>query len=205
MRNFRRLVRELRPYWKVLAGTAVLTLFTALLGLPSPIIVAYLVDHLYKHQHVNLLAVFLAFVGVAIASGIVGYALTTAVTYLGQRFKYDMRRKLYAHMQTLSLGFFEKAQTGKLMSNITSDVSALDQLISGGFVRLLQDTATLAGVLLYVFGYDWRLAAVGLAVYPLYVGNYLLHIGKIKHTADEVREDRDIMLGDLQEKLAGAL
>ncbi len=205
MRNSVRLVHELKAYWKVMAVVAVLTLATAGLGLPGPLIVEYLINHLYKRLPINLFAVFLLFLGVAGANGAVGYALTTAVTYLGQRFKLDMRRRLYSHMQTLSLGFFEKSQTGKLMSNITNDVATLDQLISGGFVRLMQDTATLVGVLFIVFFKDWRLALVALSVYPLYVGNYLLHIGKIKQTADETREERDIMLGDLQEKLAGAL
>jgi ATP-binding cassette, subfamily B, bacterial len=205
MRNMKRLLQELLPYRKTLGLIAVLTVLTAALGLPTPAIVAYLIDNLYKRLPVNLPLIFTLYVGVAIASGIVGYALTTAVTFLGQQFKYDMRRKLYAHMQTLSLGFFEKSQTGKLMSNITNDVATLDQLISGGFVRLMQDTATLAGVFFWVFTVNSRLALVALSVYPLYILNYLLHIGRIKRTADEVREERDIMLGDLQEKLAGAL
>src|SRR5205814_1888452 len=66
-------------------------------------------------------------------------------------------------------------------------------------------SATLIGVLFIVFFKDWRLALVSLSVYPFYVINYLLHIGRIKATADETREERDIMLGDLQEKLAGAM
>ena len=76
---------------------AVLTLATAGLGLPGPLIVEYLINHLYKRLPINLFGVFLVFLGVAAANGAIGYALTTAVTYLGQRFKLDMRRKLYAH------------------------------------------------------------------------------------------------------------
>jgi ATP-binding cassette subfamily B protein len=205
MRNFMRLVRELRAYRKTMVVVGILTLLTAIIGLQQPRIVEHLVNHLYHRQHLNLLLVFLAFVGVATAGGIVGYALTAAVTFLGQRFKYDMRRRLYGHLQTLPLGYFEKAQTGKLMSTITNDVATLDQLISGGFVRIIQDGATLIGVLVWVFFKDWRLALVGLAVYPFYILNYMLHIGRIKSTADDVREHRDIMQGDLQEKLAGAL
>ncbi len=205
MRYFPRLVRELRAYHRTLVVVGVLTLLTAAIGLQQPQIVEYLINHLYHRQPVNLPLVFLAFVGVATAGGVVGYALTAAVTFLGQRFKYDMRRKLYGHLQILPLGYFEKHQTGKLMSTITNDVASLDQLISGGFVRIIQDGATLIGVLVWVFFKDWRLALVGLSVYPFYILNYLLHIGHIKATADEVREHRDIMQGDLQEKLAGAL
>src|SRR5437763_1709594 len=175
MRNFLRLVRELKVYWKVMAIVAVLTVMTAALGLPGPLIVEYLVNHLYKRLPINLMGVFFTFLGVSAAAGLVGYWLTTAVTYLGQRFKLDMRRKLYSHMQTLSLGFFEKSQTGKLMSTITNDVATLDQLISGGFVTLISDSMTLSAVAFIVFRMDWKLALVALSVYPFYVINYLLH------------------------------
>jgi subfamily B ATP-binding cassette protein MsbA len=205
MRNFFRLLHEVRRYWKVLLLIGVLTLIAAALGLPGPLIVKYLVDHLVSRQPFSIFAVFCALVGVAIASGLVGYALTMSVTYLGQRFKLDMRRKLYGHMQTLSLGYFEKNQTGKLMSNITNDVATLDQLIGGGFVTLVSDLVTLTAVLIIIFTMNWQLALVGMSVFPFYIANYLLHIGKIKSTADDIREERDVMLGDLQEKLAGAL
>lgn len=205
MRNLTRLMREVLPYWRVMLLICVLTFITAGLGLPGPLIVKYLVDHLVAHQQFNIFLVFCAFVGVAVASGIVGFALTLSVTYLGQRFKYDMRRKLYSHMQSLSLSFFEKNQTGKLMSNITNDVSTLDQLISGGFVTLISDTVTLFAVLFIVFRMNAYLALWSLSVFPLYIINFKLHIGKIKHTADDIREERDVMLGDLQEKLAGAM
>jgi ATP-binding cassette, subfamily B, bacterial len=205
MRNFPRLLRELRAYHKTMVVVGILTLLTAIIGLQQPRIVEYIINNLYHRQRINLPLMFLAFVGVASAGGFVGYALTASVTYLGQRFKYDMRRQLYSHLQTLPLGYFEKAQTGKLMSTITNDVATLDQLISGGLVRVIQDGATLIGVLVWVFFKDWRLALVGLAVYPFYVLNYMLHIGRIKSTADDVREHRDVMQGDLQEKLAGAL
>jgi len=205
MRNLRRLVRELKPYRKIMLLICALTLIAAGLSLPGPFVVQYIVDHLIHRQPFSYLAIFFLFVGIAVANGLNQFALTMSVTYLGQRFKLDMRRRLYGHMQTLSLGYFEKNQTGKLMSNITNDVATLDQLISGSFVTLISDVVTLGAVLCIVFVKDWRLSLVALSVFPLYIANYLLHIGKIKHTADEIREERDVMLGDLQEKLAGAL
>lgn len=205
MRNLRRLFHEVKRYWHVLLLIFVLTACTAALGLPGPLIIRYLVDHLVAREPFPIPLFFAAYVGVSVASSLVGAALSLTVTYLGQRFKYDMRRKLYSHMQTLSLGFFEKNQTGKLMSNITNDVATIDQLISGGFVTLVSDLVTLFAVLFIVFHMNWYLACWSLAVFPLYILNYYLHIGKIKQRADEIREERDIMLGDLQEKLAGAL
>lgn len=205
MRNILRLVRELKAYWHIMLLMCVLTLLGAGLGTVHPQIVRYFIDHLVTRQPFNIGLVFLALVGVAIAAGLVSFALSLTVTYLGQRFKYDMRRKLYSHMQTLSLGYFEKNQTGKLMSNITNDVATLDQLIGGGLVSLVSDLVTLAIVLIIIFRWDVSLALLSLCVFPAYIINFKLHIGRIKRTADEIREERDEMLGDLQEKLAGAM
>ncbi len=208
MQNLRRFIKELRAYWRIMVLVAFLTLINAALSLPFPKVVQYLTDHLSNkalqaREPVNLLAVFEIVVGVALASAIVGFYLSLCLTFLGQRFKLDMRRKLYAHMQTLSLGFFEKSQTGKLMSNITNDVAALDQLIGGSFVTIVQDSVTLIAVLCYLLSQNWRLALVSLIVYPIYILNYLALIGKIKYTHHEMREQRDMMYGDLQEKLSG--
>ena len=208
MQNFVRFLKELRPYWRVMGIVVVLTLLTSALAIPPPLILRYLTDSLSDkavraHWHVPLIRVFLLYVAIATASSFVGYWLTYTITYLGQRFKYDMRRKLYAHIQSLSLGFFEKASTGKLMSNITNDVASLDQLIGGSFVTVLQDVVTLIAVMGGLLYLNWKLALVSLAVYPLYVLNYQAFIGRIKSTSHEVREQREVLYGDLQEKLAG--
>ncbi len=208
MQNFARFLKELRPYWRVMAIVVVLTLLTAALSLPPPYILKYLIDslsdaHVRENWHVPLARVFIVFVALSTASSFVGYWLSYAVTYLGQRFKYDMRQKLYSHIQSLSLGFFEKASTGKLMSNITNDVASLDQLIGGSFVTVLQDVVMLVSALGFLIYLNWKLALVALSVYPLYILNYRAFIGKIKLASHEVREQREVLYGDLQEKLAG--
>ncbi len=203
MGNFVRFLREIRQYARLMAVIAFLTVINSALTLPPPMILRYLTDHLMQRTSVNLPGVFTLITGIAIGSSFVGYWLTYSITLLGQRFKQDMRRKLYAHMQTLSLGFFEKSQTGKLMSNITNDVASLDQLIGGGFVNVIQDTVMLTAVLFIVFNIHAKLALIALAVYPLYILNYLAFIGRIKKTSSDVRDQREVLYGDLQEKLAG--
>ena len=203
MHNLIRFLGELKAYARIMGIIALLTVLNSALALPPPMIVKYLIDHLMQRGPVNLPGVFLVVVGIAIGSAFIGYWLTYAITYLGQRFKYDMRRKLYAHIQTLSLGFFEKSQTGKLMSNITNDVASLDQLIGGGFVNVIQDTVMLTAVLFIVFKMNWRLSLVALSVYPFYILNYLTFIGRIKKTSSDVRDQREVIYGSLQEKLTG--
>jgi ATP-binding cassette subfamily B protein len=203
MQNLVRFVHEIRGYWRLLLIIALLTLVNSALSLPPPLILRYLTDNFQQHRYVNLPGVFGVVVGLALGSAFFGYWLTYSITLLGQKFKFEMRRKLYAHMQTLSLGFFEKSLTGKLMSNITNDVASLDQLIGGGFVNVLNDSVTLIGAMIIIFTINSHLALVALIVYPIYILNYLTFIGRIKYTSHEVREQRETIYGDLQEKLAG--
>ncbi len=208
MQNFVRFLNELRPYWRVMIIMVALALLTAALSFPQPLILRYLTDSLSDkalraHPFVPLARVFGLFVALATASAFVSYWLAYTVTYLGQRFKLDMRRKLYSHIQSLSLGYFEKASAGKLMSSITNDVASLDQLIGGSFVTVLQDVVLLCGSLCFLLYLNWRLALAALAVYPLYVLNYKTFVARIKATSHEVREQREVLYGDLQEKLAG--
>lgn len=210
MQNFLRFLKEIRVYWRLLLLIAFLTLITSALSLPPPYLIKILTDSLTEkalrmHLPVHLFAIFLAFVFLAIGSSLVGYWLTYLMTMLGQQFKMDMRRKLYSHIQTLSMGFFEKSQTGKIMSNITNDVASLDQLLSGSFVTVLQDSVTLVAVLFILFSMNWKLSLVSLSILPIYIANYLLFIGHIKQTSYGVREQREIIYGDLQEKLSGVL
>lgn len=153
---------------------------------------------------VNLPRTFVYILAIAIVSGGVGYLLTVTVTRLGQLFMFNTRRKLYAHLQSLSQGYFEKSQTGKLVATIVNDVGQVNQLVTGGFVQILADVVTLIGVLIILFVYkDWRLALLSLAVYPIYIANYLITRKSLTDNAAKISELRGVIYSDLQEKLAG--
>lgn len=208
MKNFVRFLKEIRSLWRSMLLAVFLTLCTAAFSPWPPIIIKYLTDTLSteglrKNLPVNLGMVFVATVLLAIGSALFGFGLQFTLTKLSQEFKSRMRRKLYTHIQSLSLGFFEKASIGKLMSNITQDVAALDRLIAGSFVTVVQDIATLLGVVGYLLILNWKLALICLTVYPIYILNYLIFIKYIKHASHQVRDQRDEVYGDMQEKLAG--
>ena len=210
MQNLIRFLQELRVYWRVMLLIIALTLGLSALSVQPPLLLAALADHLSdkalaRHDPVNLPRFFALMIGIAVGSAILNFCLGYAVNYLGQQFKLGMRRKLYSHMQSLSLGFFEKSQTGKLMSTITNDVASLDQLVSGSLVTVIQDAVTLVVVIVILFWKSGSLSLIALSMYPIYLLNYFAFIGKIKGTHHEMREHRDAMYGDLQEKLSGAM
>ncbi len=103
-------------------------------------------------------------------AALLGWGASVAQTYLsawvGQRVLADLRRDLFAHIQTLELGYFERNRAGWLISRLTNDVDALEELVTDGLYSSVQNTLLLfgtAGVLLYL---DWRLALATLVALP---------------------------------------
>ena len=199
---------ELRPYVRTMAFVGFLAAINAVLSLLIPRIIGDLFNRLdpksANYGQLNLPLTFAYILGIAVLTGGVGYVLTVTVTRLGQLFMFNTRRKLYAHLQSLSQGYFEKAQPGKLVATIVNDVGQVNQLVTGGFVQILADVVTLVGVLINLFIFkDWRLALLSLAVYPVYIANYFFTRKRLTDNAAKISELRGVIYSDLQEKLAG--
>ena len=212
MKQFSRFLQALQPYRKLLVTIAVLTLANAIISLQTPEVIRQIFNHLDPGksmpfalpQPFNTLggAVTLIFI-IAVIGSAVSFALGYSVNLTGQRFLVDTRSGVYEHLQTLSQGFFEKAQTGKLVATVVHDVGSVNQLITGGFVTVISDVVTLIGVIGLIFYQDWQLALLALSVYPVYVGNFLLSRRPLSDNATKISELRGMIFSDLQEKLAG--
>src|SRR5207244_11629569 len=85
----------------------------------------------------------------------------------GERSLADLRLRLFEQLQRLSLGFYERNRAGVIISRLTNDVEAIDQLVTDGVTTLVQSTLTLVGTALLLFVLDWRLALATLAVIPI--------------------------------------
>ena len=94
------------------------------------------------------------------------YAQTYFTGWTGERMLADLRNHLFRHLQRLSLGFYERNRAGVLISRITNDVEALDQLVTDGVTSLIQNTLTLVGTAIILFFLDWRLALAAMTVLP---------------------------------------
>ncbi|MFM7320961.1 MAG: ABC transporter ATP-binding protein [Armatimonadota bacterium] len=207
-----RFLRELRPYVSTLSVVAVLTLANAVLSLQTPSLIRRIFNHLdpRRSEPFDLPAPFASLSGavaailiVSLLAAGVGLAMGLLVQWLGQRFLLATRCKLYSHLQGLSQGYFEKAQTGKIVATVVNDVGTVNQLITGAFVTVIQDTVTLLGVVVLIFREDLVLALLALSVYPVYVANFLASRKRLSDNATRISELRGVIYSDLQEKLAG--
>jgi ATP-binding cassette, subfamily B, bacterial len=166
-RRLRTLARLTKRYQGRTALAGAFLLVATLTGLAPPYLAKLALDHGISQDDLTALAWIVALFLVA---GILNWAASAAQTYFtgwtGERVLADLRTTLFDHLQRLSLGFYERNRAGVIISRLTNDVEALDQLVTDGVTSLVQSTLTLVGSAVILFLLDWRLALAVLTVLP---------------------------------------
>jgi ATP-binding cassette subfamily B protein len=158
----------LRPY----RGRLIL-MFTALLletgaGLAPPYLLGKAIDSGIKPGDVSALdLIVVAFVITSIVYALSTYAETYLVGWVGTRALQDMRERIFSHLQSMSIGFFTRRSPGVLISRMTNDVEALNQLVTSGMVTIFSSTLTLVGVVVIMLFLDLQLALITFLTFPL--------------------------------------
>jgi ABC-type multidrug transport system fused ATPase/permease subunit len=203
-RRLTTLARLTAPYrTRTIFSIFSLLLATATALLP-PFLSKYAIDDGIRNHNLAALWVIVA---VFLLAGLANWGMSYVQTYLtgwvGERILADLRMKLFGHLQRLSLGFFERNRAGVIISRLTNDVEALDQLVTDGVTTLVQSTLTLIGTAILLFVLDWQLALATLAVIPLMsVGTILFRIYSARAYA-AVRERLGLVTATLAEDIAG--
>ena len=148
-------------------------MFVALLlataaGLAPPYLAGLAVDEAIVAGDTGALdLIVVAFVGVAVLYAAATYLQTYLVGWVGTRALQDLRERVFAHLQTMSIGFFTRRSPGVLISRMTNDIEALNQLVTGGVVTMFSSTLTLVGVVVILLVLDVKLALVTFLTFPL--------------------------------------
>lgn len=200
----KRLFVLLKPYWRVLTASAILLLLRAGIELVPPLLQRTIVDDIIGARQTARLALLAGvLVGVyLLRSGtrIVDNFLRHAV---GERFILDMRVRLYAYLQRLSLSFFERTSTGELMSRVTNDVNALEQFVTHGSALTMVDLLRLVGGAIVLLVLNWQLALLVLAPVPVLAVSLRYFNTRIRPVYRHVRQRLGDINAQLQDNLAG--
>src|SRR2546429_599819 len=170
---------------------------------PAPLAKLAIDDGIRKHDVGALDLIVLAFLLSALVYAVASYAQTYLVGWVGQRALQDLRVRLFSHLQRLSIGFYSRNRAGVIISRITNDVEALDQLVADGMATLFQSGLTLIGVVIILVVLDPHLALLTFLALPiLAAGGLAFRIA----SADAYRLTREkiaSITGHLQETLSG--
>jgi len=203
-RRLATLARLTAPYKK----RTILSVFALLLAtataLAPPFLSKYAVDYGIRQHDLKALSWIVA---IFLLAGLANWGMSYLQTYLtgwvGERILADLRNKLFGHLQRLSLGFYERNRAGVIISRLTNDVEALDQLVTDGVTSLVQNTLTLVGTAILLFVLDWRLALATLAVIPLMSIATVIFRVRSTRAYRAVRERLGLVTATLAEDIAG--
>jgi ATP-binding cassette subfamily B protein len=203
-RRLTTLYRLARPY-KLRTALSVGTLLAGtLVSLAPPYLLKLAIDDgISKHDLTKLGWIVVAFLGAGVAALVFSYAQTYFTGWTGERMLADLRNHLFRHLQRLSLGFYERNRAGVLISRITNDVEALDQLVTDGVTSLVQNTLTLVGSAVVLFLLDWRLALAVLIVFPFMTIATAIFRKRSGRAYRAVRETLGAVTATLAEDIAG--
>jgi ATP-binding cassette subfamily B protein len=192
------------PYRGRVALSVLSLLAATATALAPPYLAKVALDHAVRRQGGKEIYVV---VGIFLLAGLANWGMTYVETYLtgwvGERILADLRNRLFDHLQKLSLGFYERNRAGVIISRLTNDVEAIDQLVTDGVTSLVQNTFTLVGTAILLFVLDWRLALATCAVIPLMSIATAVFRSRSARAYAAVRERLGLVTATLAEDIAG--
>jgi ATP-binding cassette subfamily B protein len=203
-RKLGHLVTLLRPY----RGRVALTLLALLVATGTALVPPYLAgravdDGISQRDPDTLTVILVLFVAAALLNWAATYAQTYLINWVGQRALQDLRIGVFGHLQRLSIGFYSRNKAGVLISRLTNDVQALDQLVTEGMQTLVSATLTLAGIAVILVVLDPGLALVTFLTFPLLLAGSVVFRIASSGAYRLTRERIATVTAYLQETLSG--
>lgn len=204
MDTYKRLLHYTRPYWGRILLSMVCSALVAASTSLTALIVKTVIDDIFNNKNQTMLIVIPIVVLCLVAlKGIASFGETFFIEYAGQRIIYTLRDDLFRHLQTLSLNFFARAQTGTLVSRLTNDVALLQTAAATILSDAIQQGFTTIGLLMVVFYRHWKLACIALVALPLAVGGIAYLGRKMRSNSRKLQTQMAHINNVLYEKLSG--
>lgn len=166
----RRILSYLRPYWKqmllVLTAIAVSSVFS----LTPSVLTGRIIDEgLIGRNFRALVTLILLSLAVTLGANLIGVLESYLNSWIAQHITYDLRNTMYAHLQQMPQSFFTSHKQGDIITRMTSDISGVQQVVSGTLASILSNSITLIVALLAMYQKNWMLATLGVLIVPLFI------------------------------------
>ena len=208
-----RLLRYLKPYkWRVALAIG-LTMVVTPLRLVGPQLFAEVIDRYispalshkisFNAAFHGILWISIAFLATLILSFTFQYGQVRIMQSVGQETMYDLRKEIFGHLQRLPMGYFDRTPVGRLVTRVTTDVDALNDLFAAGVVAMVNDFFFLVAAIIYMLKLNWRLAFAAFAVLPLMLGVTWLFRNSVRDANRLIRTGVARINAFLQEHISG--
>ena len=210
----------LRPFWKQLCAAVLAMVLGALVSVCQPWPLKIVIDRVLSHKPSRLpfldawldsaqfsgtailFGACAATLLIAIVTGLLTYYFTRAMGNVAQHFVFAIRRDLFAHMQRLSLRFHDRQRTGDLITRLTTDTQAIQEMIAEGIITFGTNACVLMGMLVVMFWLSWKFALVSLSVAPLLFLTLYRYKRRIKSASRQASASTGQLASLAQETLA---
>jgi len=182
-RLMRRLLVYLRPYWWQVAISLTAIVFRAMADIAGPVLVMFEVDQylspvaggshsflikvLSPDPLIGISQIAALYVGIIAFGFLLDYLQTYFMQWTGQMVMFDLRSQIFRHLQRMHIGFYDKNPVGRLVTRVTTDVDALNEMFTAGVVSIFEDMFVLAGIIGIMLCFNWKLALITFAALPL--------------------------------------
>src|SRR5829696_2477583 len=205
LRVIRRLIGYLRPYWKLVIGALVLTLLTNILLSTQPYFTKMAVDNYIVPKNIEGIWLFaFAFFGVFLLRFLFSYFQEILLNNVGQRVMFDLRTEIFTKLQHQEIAYYDRYPVGRIVTRLTSDVDALNELFTSGVIDVLGDLVVIFAIIGMMFWLDWKLAIVSLVTVPLLFAATNWFRKHAREGFDRVRTRNAKLNAFLQEYISGA-
>ena len=199
----KRVFSYLTPYWKQFVLVLVCIVLSSVMGLLPSVLTGKIIDEgLLGRDLQRLIVLIVASLTVTLGSNLIRVGENYLNNWIAQHITFDMRNKMYRHLQRMSQGFFTSNNQGDIITRMTSDIAGVERVITSTFTSILSNTITLTAAVIIMFRENWILATVGALVIPLFTIP-TRWAGKTRWTlTQESQECNDEINGILNEKLS---
>ena len=201
----RRLIGYLRPYWHIVVVALTLTLLTNILVSLQPYFTKVAVDDFIVPKQTEGIWIFaLAFFGVFLFRFVFSYIQEILLNTAGQRVMFDLRTEIFTKLQRQELAYYDRYPVGRIITRLTSDVDALNEMFTSGVIDVLGDLVVIFAIIGMMFWLDWKLAIASLVTVPLLFACTNWFRKHARRGFDQVRTRNARLNAFLQEYLSGS-
>jgi ATP-binding cassette subfamily B multidrug efflux pump len=204
-RLMRRLLGYLKPYRRSVFWAIVFLLAGSGLSVIQPYLTGVAIDRYIQTQQFSGLSwIATLYIVTLILVFVFEFLENRVINVMGQKIMYDMRMQIVRHLQKMDVAFFDKNPVGRLMTRVTSDVDTLNEVFTSGVISVFEDICKLAGIMVFLFVWNYRLALVVFSIMPLLILATLLFKIKVRNSFRKVRTALARINAFLQENITGS-
>lgn len=200
----RRLLAYFKPYTKHIILATLLTIAISALAAFRPSLTPVAIDDKIMNGDIpGLQIIILILLGTLVVQGLIQYAMTYLTSWIGQNIIFDLRKKIFDHINSLNLKFFDNTPIGRLVTRVTSDVEVLFEVFSSGIVTAFGDIFTIIWILSFMFMLDVELTLVTLSVLPVLIYATIIFRRKVRESYRRIRLLVSKLNSFIQEHIVG--